>query len=529
MKLNLKELRDTAVWTAAGFKLPKFNIEEIKENTIKNPSWVHFGAGNIFRALTANMLQNILNEGKEDRGVIAVGDEGIKEIYAPHDNLALLVTIKSDGSIVKTVIGSITEALSLSEDRNRLKEIFRNPGLQMVSFTITEKGYSLVDSKGEYLPAVMADFNKGPNDPKSYMGRLAALVYERYLSCKGPISLVSMDNCSQNGIKLQEAVAAYGRAWAERGLVEKAFVDYLYDPQQVAFPWTMIDKITPRPDPKIREILKECGFEDVEDIITSRNTYAAPFVNAEEPEYLVIEDLFPNGRPRLEEGGAIFTDRATVEGVERMKVCTCLNPLHTALAIYGCLLGYRLIADEMKDPQLRTLIEKVGYQEGLLVVVNPGIIDPKSFIDEVLQVRFPNPYMPDTPQRIACDTSQKLAIRFGETIKAYMESKDLEVTDLKYIPLVLAGWCRYLMAVDDEGNAMALSPDPMLEEVTLHIKGISLGDKGPFHQQLKPILSNKAIFGVDLYEAGLASMVEDYFRQLVAAKGAVRETLIKYL
>ena len=96
-----------------------------------------------------------------------------------------------------------------------------------------------------------------------------------------------------------------------------------------------------------------------------------------------------------------------------MKVCTCLNPLHTALAIYGCLLGYTLISEEMKNPLLKNMVEVIGYKEGLPVVVNPGILDPKKFIDEVVNVRIPNPFLPDSPQRIATDTSQKLSIRFG--------------------------------------------------------------------------------------------------------------------
>ena len=118
-------------------------------------------------------------------------------------------------------------------------------------------------------------------------------------------------------------------------------------------------------------------MEELEPVITSKNTYVAPFVNAEECEYLVIEDAFPNGRPKLEKGGIIFTERETVDKVEKMKVCTCLNPLHTALAVYGCLLGYELISKEMKDETLKKLVEGIGYTEGLPVVVNPGILDPK--------------------------------------------------------------------------------------------------------------------------------------------------------
>ena len=86
-----------------------------------------------------------------------------------------------------------------------------------------------------------------------------------------------------------------------------------------------------------------------------------------------------------------------------MKVCTCLNPLHTALAVFGCLLGFEKISDEMQDEDLRRMVEIIGYREGLPVVTDPGIIKPQDFIDTVVKVRIPNPFIPDTPQRIATD------------------------------------------------------------------------------------------------------------------------------
>lgn len=211
-----------------------------------------------------------------------------------------------------------------------------------------------------------------------------------------------------------------------------------------------------------------------------------------------------------------------------MKVCTCLNPLHTCLAIFGCLLGYKKISDEMQDQELVRLVERVGYQEGLPVVVNPGILNPKEFIDTVLKVRVTNPFMPDTPQRIATDTSQKLAIRFGETIKAYQADDNLKVEDLQMIPLVLAGWLRYLMAVDDNGEAFELSPDPLLETLCPQMAKLQLGDT-QVEKVLKPIMENAGIFGVNLYEAGMADRVCGYFMELSAGVGAVRRTLKKYL
>lgn len=536
MRLNEEGLKNRSDWEAAGYSLPAYDRSQVTKNTKEAPFWVHFGAGNIFRAFQANVVQNLLNAGVLDRGLIAAeGFDGeiVEKLYRPHASYSVLVTLKADGSVEKTVVGSVVEALvadpKKEEDFGRLKEIFRQPSLQMASFTITEKGYSLRNAAGELLDAVKEDMEKGPEAPVSYIGKVAALLYERYITGEQPIAMVSMDNCSHNGDKLYAAITAYADAWDEKGLVKSGFAAYVKDKKKVSFPWTMIDKITPRPDAKVRQILEEDGIEDLEQIVTSKKTYAAPFVNAEECEYLVIEDDFPNGREALEKGGFIFTDRETVDKVERMKVCTCLNPLHTTLAVYGCLLGYDLISKEMKNPVLKKLVEIIGYQEGMPVVVDPGIIKPEKFLDEVLNVRIPNPFMPDTPQRIATDTSQKLAIRFGETIKAYMASDSLDVNNLKMIPLVFAGWLRYLMGVDDNGEKFELSPDPMLSALCSVMEKISLGSTENAEEVLRPILSNEKIFGVDLYKAGLAELVISYFKELTKGPGAVKDTLEKYV
>ncbi|HKL99780.1 MAG TPA: mannitol dehydrogenase family protein, partial [Mobilitalea sp.] len=459
--------------------------------------------------------------------------EIIEKAYKPFDDLSLLVLLKSNGSIEKKIIGSVVESIvadaSNSSDWNRLQEIFNSKSLQMASFTITEKGYSLVDSKGEYLSFVINDFKTGPEKPTHIMGKITALMLERYNTGAEPITLVSMDNCSHNGDKLSTSVELYASEWIKGGFAEEGFLTYIKDKSKVAFPWSMIDKITPRPDDKVKKMLEEDGFEDTDLIITDKNTYTASFVNAEETEYLVIEDTFPNGRPPFEKAGFLFTDRETVDKVEKMKVCTCLNPLHTALAIFGCLLSYTTIWEEMRDVELNKLVHKIGYVEGMPVVVNPGVLDPQEFIKAVLELRLPNPFMPDAPQRIATDTSQKLPIRFGETIKAYHASDSLKVTDLTLIPLTIAGWCRYLMGIEDSGNVFIPSSDPMLAELQAYLKDIKLGDTELKKDVLSPILSNDKIFAVDLYEVGLGEKVEGMFLELIAEKGAVRSTLKKYL
>ena len=287
----------------------------------------------------------------------------------------------------------------------------------------------------------------------------------------------------------------------------------------------MIDKITPRPDKKVAQILKEDGVEDIDDL--DPDYYMNCFVNAEESEYLVIEDDFRNGRPDWEKTGVIFTDRETVDKVEKMKVCTCLNPVHTSLAIYGCLLGHHLICEEMNDEELCKLAKHIGYDEGLPVVVDPGIIDPKEFIDTVIEVRLKNPFMPDAPQRIAMDTSQKIPVRFGETLKAYLrQGKDLN--ELVYIPLVFAGWLRYLTGIDDQGNRFELSSDPLLEQLVPMMSGYQLGDTVE-KKDILPILKNDKIFGIDLEENKLGDKVTAYLNELLKEKRAVRKTLRKYV
>lgn len=534
--LSRSGIKDSEKWKQAGIELPVYDVGQMSRKTSENPTWLHFGAGNILKGYISVLQQTLLDQNKADTGIIAVetfDTEIIDRVYAPYDNLSLLVVMRPDGNLEKRVIGSIAESLvgdsAREKDWKRLKDIFACPSLQMVSFTITEKGYSLKGISGEFHPDVAADMENGPEKPRHAMSKVAALAYIRYLNGELPVAFVSMDNCSHNGELLQNSVCTIAKKWAEKGFVDSKFIDYLNNPEKVSFPWSMIDKITPRPSEKVQEALTQIGFESAEVVCTSKNTYIAPFVNTEVSEYLVVEDHFPNGRMPLELAGVIFTDRETVNRVEKMKVCTCLNPLHTALAIFGCLLGYRLIANEMKDEYLKALVEKIGYEEGMPVVVHPGIIDPQAFIREVIEVRFPNPYIPDTPQRIATDTSQKIPVRFGETIKAYVSDPSKDAAKLKYIPLVIAGWCRYLLGIDDNGDEMELSPDPMMYELKGYLKDVVYGDPASAAGCLVPVLSNERLFGHNLYEIGLGQKVEQYFAAMIKGNHAVRMLLKEML
>lgn len=349
LHLSRKSLKqDKAAWEKADIKLYSYDDTQVEEATQQTPQWVHFGGGNIFRAFIAALQQQLLNKGAAKTGIITAetyDEEVIEKVYRPFNNLSLAVTMYADGRFEKEVIGSVVESVvcrpDFSSDWKRLNEIFANPSLQIASFTITEKGYKLKDYAGNFFPAVAEDMKNGPEKAKSSMGCIAALAYTRYKAGAYPFAFLSLDNCSHNGDKIKEAVLTFAHEWVSNGVVESGFVDYVSDKQKVTFPWSMIDKITPRSSEKVQQYLKHLEFGDTELIHTEKGAYAA-FVNTENAQYLVIEDTFPNGRPHLEEAGVIFTDRDTVDRVERMKVCTCLNPLHTAMAVYGC---FRLYID----------------------------------------------------------------------------------------------------------------------------------------------------------------------------------------
>ena len=537
MKLTLEGMKNTAAFQKAGILLPGYDVAAVSKKAKQAPRWAHFGIGNIFRIFIGGIADGLLEAGVLDRGLTCIETfdyDVIDKIYTPYDNLGLSVILHADGTRTYKVLGSMAEAVKAQSSDPahwaRLKEVFRSKELQLISFTITEKGYALAGSDGIYFPFIQSDIDNGPEKATSAMAVLTAMLYVRYQDSRTPIALVSMDNCSHNGDLLRHSVLTMAREWQKKGYVTEDFLTWLGDETQVSFPWTMIDKITPRPSDAIAADLETLGVEDMAPVITSKRTYIAPFINAEQPQYLVIEDRFPNGRPELEKGfGVYLADRATVNLSERMKVTACLNPVHSATGPVGVVLGEELYAKMLNtNPDMMKMARMVAYDEGLPMVEDPKILSPKAFTDELFTDRFPNEYLGDTNLRLATDTSQGVGVRFGETIKAYVK-KYGSAERLTAIPLGIAGWLRYMLGVDDMGNTYELAPDPMVPEIQAALSSVVFGNPESLTDQLHPILSNEKVFFIDLYKAGLGEKIEGMFREMIAGKGSTKATIHKYM
>ncbi|MCT3399700.1 mannitol dehydrogenase family protein, partial [Lentilactobacillus hilgardii] len=191
----------------------------------------------------------------------------------------LRVITHEDGKFEKELFASVADSLFFAADHqaewDKLFKIFENPALQLATFSITEKGYNLWDTEGNLLPAIQDDIKNGPKAPKNNMASLTALMFARFKAGKYPMALLSTDNFSQNGERLQKSVLTIADGWAKNGLVSAEFVDYLKDDQTISFPLSMIDRITPNPSDTVSDQLKKDGFEDYQILHTPGHTNIA--------------------------------------------------------------------------------------------------------------------------------------------------------------------------------------------------------------------------------------------------------------
>ena len=506
--------------------------EDIKANTLKNPQWLHFGSGNIFRSYIAFIAQKLIAKRLLDTGIIiceAYDEQILEESYKNNDCISLSCTLKNDGTLDINPVLSVVKALCINkdrEDRNFYLNALSNPSLMLISFSITEKAYEIYDANGSLLPCIEENLNTSLDDATNILSIIILGLYKRFLKDRLPLTLMALDNCKHNGEKLKSAILTLAHLYLQKGQLCQSFIDYLKN--DIAYPLSMIDKIAPRPDCDVLEKLKHLGYILDPIVKTQKGTHTAQFVNSESTAYLVIEDNFKNQRPKFEHADVIMTDKNSVMLCERMKIESCLNPLQTAAALCGMLLNKKYIADCMQEPCINLLVKTLGF-EGCKVVQDPKVINYKEFLQEAIDIRMPNPYINDTPARIATDSSSKIAIRLGLSLKRYIESNK-DINSLKAIPLVYALFIRYCSGIDDCGKAFNRPNDLNLDYIIKWGSSINVNNADlKTHQSIMTFIQNTNIMGCDLVSSGLDKKILKLTLAMCQGPGSVKDTLNKNL
>jgi fructuronate reductase len=362
------------------------------------PGIVHFGPGAFHRAHQAYFVDELL---AHDRrwGICGVSlrNPDIRDALQAQHYLYTLVTL--DETISYRVIGALREVLVASEDRTKVLERLSAPGTAVVTITVTEKGYCL-DTAGNLDPThadIQHDLSS-PECPTSLIGYLVEGLRCRREARSPPLTVISCDNLVDNGTRLAHAVSQFAQQ-RDPGLAH-----WIED--QVSFPRTMVDSITPATTDELRE--------RVQDVLTVRDRWP---VQREGFAQWVLEDRIALNGPDWASAGVILTD--DVPAYDRAKL-RLLNGAHSSLAYLGLLAGHKSVADAMQDEKLRAFVETLMRKDILPTLRPPRGLDLSAYIDKILK-RFRNPAIHHALAQIAWDGSQKLPFRLLGTIADNLE------------------------------------------------------------------------------------------------------------
>lgn len=400
-------------------------------------SIVHIGVGNFHRAHQAYFLQQLMEQTGDTRwGIYGVGvldqDKALSQALNAQDCLYTL-TEKSDTEAANdVVVGSLASHRILSEGRADILAKIADPGTTLVTFTVTEGGYNIDDTTGEFLldtPAIQADL-KNPLEPKTFYGLLYAALKQRRAAGIAPPDLLSCDNVEMNGSVLKKGMLAYARqldadmaAWLEA---------------EVAFPNAMVDRITPVTSEADREYVKQrYGYIDACPVPCE------PFI------LWVIENEFKRERPAFESLDQVFMV-SDVRPYEQMKM-RLLNAGHVVFAHMALMEGHQFACDFMNAAPFDPAIETMMRKEALPCVGTVTGMDVMEFLDNTL-LRFKNRAIKDQTSRLANFTSER-ATKF--TLPSIADNI---VRDGRMSPLLTmgtAGWCYYLSKNDGVIDKMA--------------------------------------------------------------------------
>ncbi|CDZ36458.1 mannitol dehydrogenase family protein [Neorhizobium galegae] len=424
VKLSLASLNDAAA-TAA---VPAYDPKSLTAGIL------HFGVGNFHRAHQAIYLDDLFNTGKaHDWAIIGAGvmpsDGAMRDKLKAQDFLTTVVEQDNNRTAARVTAPMID--IIAPGDVATLIETLADPNIRIVSMTITEGGY-FIDASGAFNPAhpAIAEDGKNPANPKTVFGLILAGLKERKARGIAPFTIMSCDNIPGNGEVTENAVIGLAK------LSDPDFAHWIH--KNVAFPNSMVDRITPATGQREIDILKnDFGIDDNWPVF------------CEEFKQWVMEDKFPSGRPRLEEVGVQFVP--DVAPYELMKI-RILNGGHAAIAYPAALLDIHFVHEAMEHKLIRAFLEKLEKDEIIPVippVPNTNLIDYYKLIER----RFSNPKIGDTIPRLAQDGSN----RQPKFILPSTADRLAKGQDIVGLSLVSALWCRYFAGTSDSGKEIVFN------------------------------------------------------------------------
>ncbi|MBE0532093.1 MAG: mannitol dehydrogenase family protein [Rhodospirillales bacterium] len=450
----------------AGVAVPAYDRKAVKVGI------VHLGIGAFHRAHQAVYTDDVLAKGATEWGYCSVDLLGpdVRDRLVPQDTLYSVSALSGQGMKTR-IIGSIAEIMVGPEDPEALLKRMEDPKVRIVSITVTEKGYCHDPASGDLNmahPGIAADL-KTPGRPTTIVGYLVEALRRRRAAGTAPFTVMSCDNLFSNGIIAKRVVTTFADA------IDADLGKWVRD--NVAFPCTMVDRITPSTTPDdIAKVEAALGVHDAWPIVCE------PFTQ------WVIEDNFPTGRPAWETAGAEMVKE--VEPFEFMKL-RLLNGSHSALSYLGTLAGYQTIAECMADPAYVRFMRRLMDEDVTPTLHMPAGVDVGAYKDSLVE-RFINPAIKHRTTQIAMDGSQKLPQRFCGTVRGRLAAGG----SVSHLALAVAAWMRYVTGIDEKGHAITVS-DPM----AARLKEIAAKAGRNPEAQVKGYLGVSEIFGQDLIAA----------------------------
>jgi fructuronate reductase len=398
---------------------------------------VHLGLGAFFRAFGCVYVADVMQAAGGDWGIVGVSlrSPDTREALKPQDWAYTSVTLTPDGPQTR-VIDVLNDVLVAPEDPQAVLDAMCDPGVRIVSLTVTEKGYCHNPATGALNmghPDILYDLTH--NLPRSAPGYLVRALQQRHAAGIAPFTVLTCDNLPHNGALVRGVVLDMARR------IDPALADWIAENGR--FPATMVDRITPATtDEDIKTVEQLTRFHDASPVMHE------PF------RQWAVQDNFVNGdRPDLAAAGAQLVD--DVAAFEDMKL-RMLNGTHSALAYLGYLAGHETISGTVADPAFAAYVRHC-WEEIMPAVAAPPGVDLTDYADALFD-RYANPAIRHRTWQIAMDGSQKLPQRLLGTLRANLDAG----RDSPALCLAVAGWMRYVAGKDEAGQPIDVR-DPLAD------------------------------------------------------------------